>query len=64
VISKLSDRAIQSDDHGMRFSSDSSSSPSSSARASAAAFAGAGGAFDGGGASASWDESAGSQTNY
>ena len=63
LISALSDREIESSDHGSSFSSDSSSSPSRTSTAAAAAagaavVAGAGGAFDGGGASNAWDAGA------
>jgi uncharacterized membrane protein YgcG len=71
VINALSDRGIDSTDHGTTFSSDSSSSSSSAASdvaavAGVAAVVGAGGAFDGGGSSASWDSdsSAESPTSY
>jgi len=69
VMTPLSDRPIDSNDHGTSFSSDSPSSSfsSSGARAGTAAMAGAGGAFDGGGASDSWENassSAESRTSY
>ena len=62
LISALSDREIESSDHGSSFSSDSPSSSSrttstaAAAAAGAAVVAGAGGAFDGGGASNAWDD--------
>jgi len=63
VLNALADRAIDSNDRGSSFASDSaSSSSSSSSRAATAAMAGAGGTFDGGGSSASWDDGASSST--
>ena len=68
VLNALSDRGIDSTDHGTSFSNDSSSSSTAAgaaAVAGAAVVAGAGGAFDGGGSSSSWDDSSsGSRTSY
>lgn len=66
VINALSDRGIDSSDHGTSLSSDSPSSSTATsaaaALAGAAAVTGAGGAFDGGGSSDSWDSGSGSES--
>jgi len=66
LITSLSDRPMDSNDHGTSWSSsDSSVASTAAAAAGVAAVAGAGGAFDGGGSSASWDASSGeSRTSY
>ena len=67
VLTALSDRSIDSTDHGTSYSSsDRSSTATTVAGAAAAAgVVGAGGAFDGGGSSGAWDGSSGeSRTSY
>jgi len=66
LITSLSDRPMDSNDHGTSWSSsDSSVASTAAAAAGVAAVAGAGGAFDGGGSSSSWDASSGeSRTGY
>jgi len=68
LITSLSDRPMDSNDHGTSWSSSDSSSSTSRAAAvaGAAAVTGAGGAFDGGGSSAAWDDAGAgeSRTSY